>query len=145
MITPPPRPVSAPRNPASSEPPKIIAVNSREFNFTPCDSWLLLTGVIDRVAAGTQRTSVLLDIATGSIESTVYSQNFTLAERLIGRHSFTRRLPTFEVSGGPLRAPSLIIYIAITTDGGATIIRAITRPNCDCAKPSVCCFYLALP
>lgn len=55
------------------------------------------TGVIDRQLAGQQRAALMLDIASGAVE--VYSVtdiHFKEAERLIGRHSFTRRLRTLD-------------------------------------------------
>jgi hypothetical protein len=54
-------------------------------------------GVLDRVAAGLQRTRLMLDIASGAIE--VYSMtddHFAEAERLIGQHSYTDRLRTLD-------------------------------------------------
>lgn len=55
------------------------------------------SGVLDRKAAGLQRARLMLDIASGSIE--VYSvtdDHFAEVERLIGKHSFSRRLRTLD-------------------------------------------------
>ncbi len=55
------------------------------------------SGVLDRKSAGLQRARFMLDIAAGDIE--VYSvtgDHFVIAERLIGRHSFSRRLRTLD-------------------------------------------------
>jgi len=54
-------------------------------------------GVLDREAAGLQRTRLILDIASGAIE--VYSMtddHFVEAERLIGQYSYTDRLRTLD-------------------------------------------------
>lgn len=54
-------------------------------------------GVIGRQAGGMQRARVLLDIASGAIEvCSLTSYHFEEAERLIGRHSFVRRLRTLD-------------------------------------------------
>ena len=55
------------------------------------------SGVLDRNAAGIQRARFMLDIAAGDIE--VYGltdEHFAAAGRLIGLHSFTRRLRTLD-------------------------------------------------
>ena len=55
------------------------------------------SGMLERQAAGLQRARLMLDIASGAIE--VYNltaDHFAEAERLIGRHSFSRRLRTLD-------------------------------------------------
>ena len=53
--------------------------------------------VLDKASAGLQRARLMLDIAAGDVE--VYGvgeDHFVAAERLIGRHSFMRRLRTLD-------------------------------------------------
>jgi len=54
-------------------------------------------GVIDRYLAGQQRAAILLDIACGAVEVfSLTDGHLKDAERLIGRHSFTRKLRTLD-------------------------------------------------
>jgi predicted nucleic acid-binding protein len=55
------------------------------------------SGVLDPKGAGLQRARLMLDIAAGGIE--VYGlteRHFAVAEMLIGRHGFARRLRTLD-------------------------------------------------
>ena len=55
------------------------------------------SGVLTATSAGMQRARLMLDIAAGDIE--VYrltERHLAVAETLIGRHSFTRRLRTLD-------------------------------------------------
>ena len=55
------------------------------------------TGVIGPHLAGQQRAALMLDIASGAVEVYgVTDTHFKDAERLIGRHSFTRRFRTLD-------------------------------------------------
>ena len=55
-------------------------------------------GFIDRKDAGLQRARFVLDVAAGDIEVIrVTTDHFASAERLIGRHSFAKRLRTLDV------------------------------------------------
>jgi len=88
--------------------PKVSAIFSEQGREVRISSLALLevqsafamkvrTGAIDRQLAGQQRAALMLDIASDSIE--VYSvtvDHFRDAERLIGRHSFSRRLRTLD-------------------------------------------------
>jgi uncharacterized protein len=81
------------------------------------------SGVLDRKAAGTQRARLMVDIAAGDIE--VYSvtdEHFVIAERLVGRHSFTHRLRTLD---------ALQLAVAVDLSGQALLITSSppTRPS----------------
>ena len=55
------------------------------------------TGALERNAAGMQRARLMLDIAAGEIEVLILTrEHFEVAARLIGRHSFARRLRTLD-------------------------------------------------
>ena len=55
------------------------------------------TGVIDQQLAGQQRAALMLDIASDAIEVfNLTNVHIRDAERLIGKHSFTRRLRTLD-------------------------------------------------
>ena len=55
------------------------------------------SGAIERKAIGLQRARLMLDIGSGAIEVfDVTDHHFTHAERLIGRHSSSRRLRTLD-------------------------------------------------
>ena len=55
------------------------------------------TGVIDPQLAGQQRAALMLDVASGAVEVyDVTDRHFKDAERLIGGHSFIRRLRTLD-------------------------------------------------
>ena len=54
-------------------------------------------GFLDRRDAGMQRARFLVDVAAGDIEVVrVTTDHFASAERLIGRHSFAKRLRTLD-------------------------------------------------
>jgi uncharacterized protein len=54
-------------------------------------------GFIDRKDTGMQRARFLVDVAAGDIEVVrVTTNHFASAERLIGRHSFAKRLRTLD-------------------------------------------------
>ena len=55
------------------------------------------SGAIERKAIGLQRARLMLDIGSGAIEVyDVTDDHFAHAERLIGRHSSSRRLRTLD-------------------------------------------------
>ena len=55
------------------------------------------SGFLDRKDAGMQRARFLVDVAAGDIEVVrVTTSHFAIAERLIGRHSFLKRLRTLD-------------------------------------------------
>jgi hypothetical protein len=55
------------------------------------------SGVISRTEAGVQRARLMADIAAGEIEvCSMTADLFTVAERLVGQHSFSHRLRTLD-------------------------------------------------
>jgi predicted nucleic acid-binding protein len=80
------------------EPQRTIRISSLGFlEIQSAFAMKVRSGVLDRRAAGMQRARFMLDIAAGDIE--VYSvteDHFAMAERLIGRHSFSHRLRTLD-------------------------------------------------
>ena len=55
------------------------------------------SGALERSAAGIQRARLMLDIAAGELEVLLLThEHFEVAERLIGRRSFTQRLRTLD-------------------------------------------------
>jgi uncharacterized protein len=54
-------------------------------------------GVLNRAEAGIQRARLMVDIAAGEIEAFgMTAGHFVVAERLIGRHSYSKRLRTLD-------------------------------------------------
>ncbi len=81
-----------------AEPHRIIRISSLGLlELHSAFAMKVRSGVLDRRGAGMQRARLLLDIAAGDIE--VYGiteDHFVAAERLIGRHAFSRRLRTLD-------------------------------------------------
>lgn len=81
-----------------AEPNRVIRISSiGVLEIQSAFAMKVSAGAIDRQLAGKQRAALLLDIASNAVE--VYSltgAHIKDAERLIGKHSFTRRLRTLD-------------------------------------------------
>jgi PIN domain len=80
------------------EPERKIRISSLGFlEIQSAFAMKVRSGALGREAAGMQRARFVLDIAAGDIEvCNVTEDHFASAERLIGRHSFSRRLRTLD-------------------------------------------------
>ena len=80
------------------EPDRTIAISSLGFlEIQSAFAIKVRCGILDASNSGIQRARLMVDIAAGSIEVyPIEGRHFALAELLIGRHSFTRRLRTLD-------------------------------------------------
>ena len=80
------------------EPERKIRISSLGFlEIQSAFAMKVSSGILNRDAAGLQRARLMLDIAAGAIEVyNITGDHFASAERLIGRHSFSRRLRTLD-------------------------------------------------